>query len=248
LAQVNRSEDHDAGTLRRHLMLDGVSLLRKLLFGQASALHGHPGRRRTLILRLARAATAMVCLLSSCGHPPTGTRRLGGPLNCQPSRNVTAESVVADVDKPFTFADVFLFNCGQDVVILDGVQLIGKDQGLDVVGLLVAGPGRHPQELSGDEVYPPRFIYPVFPLTGYRFTQSPDRSGGASTQVIIGLAVRREGVVGFRSVAILYHSGSTQYEYIVSAAAAFCSPVLRYRNTTDCKSPPLPSPVTQEPA
>lgn len=144
-----------------------------------------------------------------------------GPLNPPPSE-APAENYSgfeAQLNHPFTFGLIFIRNYGGDAVVLDGVELIDKTPGIELVGLLAADITGDRQTWSSDDNYPPLHPADLEELQGFHVRPQ----AAQAVQILLGIELTRAGKHGFRAVAILYHRGEEHFRYTYPSGVAACS-------------------------
>jgi hypothetical protein len=176
------------------------------------------GRSRPLRALLARLALALFVSLSLaiCDREPGP-----GPLEPPPDARVldNLSGFRAIVGRAFTFGLLFIENHGDEVAILDGVELIDPTEGIQLVGARVADVTGRPRR-SGDDTFPPGRPGGQRPLAGYRVAPG----GTNEVQLLLGVRLIAEGQHGFRAVAALYHVGENSFRYVIASGLVACSP------------------------
>ena len=106
--------------------------------------------------------------------------------------------------------------------MVERVELVDVDPGLNVVGMLVVEPdGQHPL-VGGDHGFPPREPGgTTHPVRGYRL--SPARSRADFVQILIGLRLTARGRAGARKIAVDYRVGRVPYRAIFDHAIWLCA-------------------------
>ncbi|GIU98749.1 MAG: hypothetical protein KatS3mg014_0365 [Actinomycetota bacterium] len=133
-----------------------------------------------------------------------------------------------------TFSHVELFNHGGRPAVLDGVELVGGDGGLEIIGALAAErPALPGCNSAGAERFPPPCDWDMEPLEGFVI---PPASAfqGRIVCVILGLRSTHPGVATSQGVAIHYHVGDRSYTYVDPYSLAFCTHDVPRR---DCVAP-----------
>jgi hypothetical protein len=158
----------------------------------------------------------LICLFS-CDKGEVGGGPLLPPANEAPVQSYSGFRL--KLDHAITFGLVFVKNHGSEDVVLDGVELVGKTPGLELVGVLVADITGDRHTWSSDDNFPPARPRDQHAARG--FTLRPDAMQAA--QLLLGIKLTRPGQEGFRAVAVLYHVGDQRYRYTYPSGAAACS-------------------------
>ncbi len=167
-----------------------------------------------------RAAGLLVLLVLTIGcHGANVEGPLQPPSSRAPAANVSGFREA--LGHAWTFGMLFpIRNYGRATAVLDDAVLVDSTGGVDIVGMLAADiTGQH-HTWSGDDVFPPRHPSGQLPLQGFEIRPF----AAQAVQVLLGLRLTREGLHGFRAVAILYHVGGRHYRYVFPSGAYACTP------------------------
>jgi hypothetical protein len=184
-----------------------------------------------------RLAVALLTLLPFVG---TACGAVGAPLGppVLGSGFSYGATFALEVGKKETFSDVELFNHGDLPAVLDGVELVGGDGGLEIIGALAAvRPALPGCNLAGARGFPPPYDWDMEPLEG--FVVPPASSfEGRVVCVILGIRSTHPGVATSQGVAIHYHVGGRfggrSYTYVDPYSLAFCTHDVPRR---ECEAP-----------
>ena len=143
---------------------------------------------------------------------------------------------------PISFSDIEVVNTGAEAAVLEGVELLDAEPGLQLVGTLAAEHVGDTYVASfedfppdADEYGPETFRLPILQeLEGYSVRPQPgavlEDTNTHGTQLHIGLEiVAPRTKLSFESVRILYRVGERRYALIVPYAVSLCTPRSEYR-------------------
>jgi hypothetical protein len=182
-----------------------------------------------------RLAVALLTLLPFVGTACGGGGG-GGPLGppVLGSGFSYRATFALEVGEEHTFSDVVLFNHGSRPAILDGVELVGGDGGLEIIGALVANrpypPGCND---AGAERFPPPYDFEMVRLRGYVVPPASSFEGRIVC-VILGIRSTHPGVATSQGVAIHYHVADRSYTYVDPYSLAYCTHDVPRR---ECEAP-----------
>jgi hypothetical protein len=181
-------------------------------------------------------APALIALVLACSVVACGGSAGGGPLG--PPKGGSGFSYRATFSLPVgevhTFSHVEVVNRGDRPAVLDGVELVGGDGGIEIIGALAAvRPALPGCNLAGEKGFPPPYDWDMEPLEG--FVVPPASSfEGRVVCVILGLRSTHEGIATTAGIAIRYHVGEHSYTYVDPYSLAYCTPEVRRR---ECVAP-----------
>ena len=136
---------------------------------------GGPARavpRTRLALRTCLAAAFASACLSSC-RGPSQAGPLEPPAAEAPAQNYSGFK--AEIGRPFTFGLIFVKNYGDREAVLEGVQLVEKTPGIELVGQLAADITDDHHTWSSDEKFPPAHPAHQLALSGMQIDPDAER-------------------------------------------------------------------------
>lgn len=152
-------------------------------------------------------------------------RRTGGPLACADCGR-SATGLPVRVGAPVSIGPLTLRNETGDQVVIERVQLLDVDKGLEQVGTLVVEPdGRHPLVGSARGYPPTEPGGATKAVRGYVLPPEPSRE--SYVQILFGLRLTTPGRAGARRIAVDYRVGDVPYRAYFDHSMWLCTP--RYR-------------------
>jgi hypothetical protein len=168
------------------------------------------------------AAAAVVALAAGGAGAYLALRPAGGaaagPLAPGAGYYALDAGLPVDVRKPLSYGLLSVDGVRGRTLTLEGVELVGADPALRVVGAYVQPVDVAPSLIMVRGFPPPNPGPDRTPLAGYRLLP------GGRVHVVVGLEVVSAGVHGFRAVRLDYRDGSRRYAAQFPLSGTVCAP------------------------
>jgi hypothetical protein len=200
--------------------------------------HTEP-RRRSLRARPAAWAVALigvaivavaVWLLVFGG--PGG--RSQGPLE---SYDVSSIGIGRHAGETFGYGLAVAFNRGDEVAVLDRIEIVDRPPGLRVLETQVAGRGRENGFLASTIGPPERQIRDLHPVRGFRVPPDSTPDGEWGAELVFTLRADDPGRYAFTRVAVDYRVGDTEHRAVLRNGLAVCVTPRGEPRPRNCKAP-----------
>jgi hypothetical protein len=193
--------------------------------------------KRRPILRITLGVIAVLALVAaaiwgawSLGAAPSGAPLPAGPVVAGEANQL---SFPREARTRFTYSTPLAFNRGGEPAKIEKVTLVKPSVGLQVIGVMAAGPGRENEYVSGDVVYPPK-LRDLHPAEGYAIAPLRTADGKRGVELVIGLTAARPGRYVMRGVQLEYTVGSRHYSRLLPNTLAVCAVPRGGEKSTDC--------------
>jgi hypothetical protein len=196
-------------------------------------------RRRSLHARpaawaaaLAGAVVAAVAAWLLVFGGPGGSSQ--GPLE---SYDVSSIGIGRHAGETFGYGLAVAFNRGDEVAVLDRIEIVDPPPGLRVLETQVAGRGRENGLLASTVGPPERQISDLHPVRGFRVPPADTPEGEWGAELVFTLKADQPGRYAFTRIAVQYRVGDSEHRAVLRNGLAVCvTPRTEPRNR-DCKAP-----------